>query len=74
MNAETTKDVSPYLTVRITIPFVVWMTAMLLYEKYFGRHLLLVVLICNIDQVYPAVDPFALVVFTIPNGLTTQRP
>lgn len=74
VNADTTKDVSPYFTVLITMPFVVWMTAMLLDEKYFGGHLLLVVLICHIDQVYAAVDPFALVIFTIPNGLPTQRP
>lgn len=74
VNAETTKEVSPYLTVLITMPFVVWMTAMLAYEKYFGCHLLLVVLVCGINQVYTAVDPFALVVFAIPNGLPTQRP
>ena len=74
VNAETTKEVSPYLTVLITMPFVVWMTAMLAYEKYFGCHLLLVVLVCGINQVYTAVDPFALVVSAIPNGLPTQRP
>jgi hypothetical protein len=74
VNAETTKEVSPYLTALITMPFVVWMMAMLSDEKYFGCHLLKVVLICNIDQVYTAVDPFTLVVFAIPNGLATQRP